>query len=72
MRIINLTITDAEGTKIVPYCFADDGKVLIDRLGSTVTCVESELIGEYTEITIPTDEGLTADEALDIILGGSE
>lgn len=70
MRIINLIITDADGIKrIVPHYVADDGKVLMDKYGATVTSIEADLISEFIEITIPTEEEPTAEELLNIIMG---
>lgn len=70
MRIINLTITNADGTTtVVPYAFADEGKVLVDKDGHTVISIESKYIDEYTEVDEQIEEDISAEEALGILLG---
>lgn len=70
MRYIYLTITDKDGkTEVVEFAIADEGKVLMDKDGNTVTSVERSRVDEFTEVDAALHEDLPPEEALAILLG---
>ena len=68
----NLNISDKNGERTVEYAFADEGKVFVNNDGNTVSSVERNRVDEYTEEDAATYDEISADEALEILLGGGE
>lgn len=71
-----IKIANASGeSSLVDYFFADDGKVLVDKDGNSVSYIEAEKITEFSEVEFsPDDETDAFDkaEAYDILTGVSE
>ncbi len=71
MRFQNLIVTDKDGVSVtVDYAFADEGKVLVDKNGNMVSCIERSKVSDYTEVEDIIDPDLDDSEALSILLGG--
>jgi hypothetical protein len=71
MRYRNLILTDKDGVSTaIEYAFADDGKVFVDNVGNTVSCVERSKVADYTEVEEIIDPEVDDAEAFGIIFGG--
>lgn len=68
MYFMNLVLSDRNGERTVEYAFADEGKVLVDKDGNTVSGIERARVEEFTEVE-PVDDEISDEEALEILLG---